>query len=443
VKDRQPEAELAFSFSSLVLPFYLPSILSFLGIGMVLPLLALFARHVGASVATAGLIVGLFGLGSLLSNIPAGLLMTRYGERRVLIAATILEVLFAATLGFTRTPLFLGVLVFFLGATHSVYYVTRIAFFRTIVPGEFRGRALAFIGGSNRLGQFVGPIAGGFIAEVFGFRYLFWIFALLLAVSLVFLVRWVPRIGGVSSSGSLRGVATRESVGRDRTGRAGGEQDDTSADDRGVAIPVHWLKRTVTILRENRRVFSTAAVAIIILQVQRTARQVIIPLLGDAIGLSVSSIGLIFGLMFLLELLLFYPAGMMMDRVGRKATAVPCLLMFVLSFALLPFVTGFASMLVAALVAGVGNGMGSGINMTLSTDFAPSVQPGEFIGVWRFIVDAGTAGGPVLVGAVAGSLSLGAAAAVVAALGLAGAFVMATLVPEPLKRTRSIAGSSP
>lgn len=414
MSNRQPDPARVFSFSTLVLPFYLPSILSFLGIGMVLPLLALFARHVGASVAMAGLIVGLFGLGSLLSNIPAGLLMTRFGERRVLIAATVLETIFAAMLGFARAPLFLAIFVFLLGGTHSVYYVTRIAFFRTIVPGEYRGRALALIGGSNRLGQFIGPIAGGLIAEVFGFRYLFWIFALLLSLSLVFLVRWVPRIDPTHPPGDHD--------------RAGFDGIDLTGAHR------HWLTRTIVILRENRRVFSTAALAIVILQVQRTARQVIIPLLGDAIGLSVSSIGLIFGLMFLLELLLFYPAGVVMDRIGRKATAVPCLLLFVVSFALLPFVTGFGTMLAVALVAGVGNGMGSGINMTLSTDFAPAIQPGEFIGVWRFIVDAGTAGGPVLVGAVAGSLSLGGAAVAVAALGLAGALVMATLVPEPLKR---------
>ncbi len=391
----------AFRLSALVLPFYVPSILSFLGVGMVVPLLALFARHVGASVAEAGFIVGLFGLGHVLFNIPAGLLISRFGMRRTLISATVLEGLLAAALGFVENLVPLAILVFLLGCVHTVYYVTRISFFRALVPASHRGRSLALIGGSNRFGQFLGPIVGGIVAEVFGFRYLFWLFSALMMASLVFLVLWVPRVEP------------------SRSGQTG----------------THWISRTREILRTNARTFLTAGSAIIVLQLLRTARQVLIPLVGEAVGLGVSEIGFVFGMMYLLELLFFYPAGIAMDRFGRKATAVPCLAFFALAFSFLPFVTGFISLLAVSLVAGVGNGLGSGINMTLSTDFAPERNPGEFIGVWRFIVDAGTAGGPFLVGAVAAALSLGGAAVTVAVLGVAGATMMGVFVPEPLHRT--------
>jgi MFS family permease len=118
---------------------------------------------------------------------------------------------------------------------------------------------------------------------------------------------------------------------------------------------------------------------------------VLIPLWGEAIGLDVSQVGIVLGVMFLVELLLFYPAGMVMDRFGREATAVPCLLVFGLGFALIPPTGSYLAFMIASMVAGVGNGLGSGLNMTLSTDFAPPDNPGEFIGVWRFIVDLGTA----------------------------------------------------
>jgi MFS family permease len=48
---------------------------------------------------------------------------------------------------------------------------------------------------------------------------------------------------------------------------------------------------------------------------------------------------------------------------------------------MLPFVHGLPMLMLAVIVAGIGNGLGSGINMTLSTDFTPSVKPGRFIAV--------------------------------------------------------------
>jgi MFS family permease len=162
---------------------------------------------------------------------------------------------------------------------------------------------------------------------------------------------------------------------------------------------------------------------------------VLIPLWGEAIGLDVSQVGIVFGVMFLVELILFYPAGMVMDRFGRKATAVPCLAVFALGFALIPLTGSYLALIIASIVAGLGNGLGSGINMTLSTDFAPPENPEEFIGVWRFVVDLGTTGGPFVVGAIAAAVSLGVSCLAVGALGLAGAAVMRFLAPEPFART--------
>jgi hypothetical protein len=59
---------------------------------------------------------------------------------------------------------------------------------------------------------------------------------------------------------------------------------------------------------------------------------------------------------------------------------------------------------------------------------------GEFIGVWRFIGDAGNAGGPFVISAIAGLAGLGVASLITGGLGLAGAAVMWLFVPETLRR---------
>ncbi|MGD9796786.1 MAG: MFS transporter, partial [Acidimicrobiia bacterium] len=60
---------------------YLPSFIFAVGQGAVIPIVALVAKDLGASVAVAGLVVAGRGLGTLAFDLPAGWLVSRYGER--------------------------------------------------------------------------------------------------------------------------------------------------------------------------------------------------------------------------------------------------------------------------------------------------------------------------------------------------------------------------
>ena len=68
----------------------------------------------------------------------------------------------------------------------------------------------------------------------------------------------------------------------------------------------------------------------------RASRQVVIPLWGSHIGLDPAVISVIFGLSGAVDMLLFYPAGMLMDRAGRNWVAVPSMLMLGIAHFLLP-----------------------------------------------------------------------------------------------------------
>ena len=116
---------------------------------------------------------------------------------------------------------------------------------------------------------------------------------------------------------------------------------------------------------------------------------------------------------------LFYPAGFVMDRWGRKFVAIPCLAILSVGQLLVPLTHEFWSLALVGVLLGFGNGMGSGIVMTLGADFSPAVGRANFLGVWRFIGDVGTAGGPLLVGGIAAIATLGAASVAIGATGLA------------------------
>ncbi|MDX1747733.1 MAG: MFS transporter, partial [Halobacteriales archaeon] len=190
------------------------------------------------------------------------------------------------------------------------------------------------------------------------------------------------------------------------------------------------LRTLLRIFREHRPTFQRTGVVLVTLMVMRASRQAIIPLWGDSIGVGASEISLIFGGSMAMEILMFYPVGMLMDRRGRKWTLVPCMFFLALGIMAIPLSSDLTSLVLVGLGIGLANGLGSGINMTLSSDFSPDVGRSQFLGIWRFVTDIGTTGGPLLVGAVTSIASLAFSAVTVGAVGLVGLVVLIRAVPE-------------
>jgi MFS family permease len=128
---------------------------------------------------------------------------------------------------------------------------------------------------------------------------------------------------------------------------------------------------------------------------------------------------------------MFYPSGIVSDRFGRKAVAVPCIMILSIGHFLLPLSHAFSSLMLVALLLGFGNGMGSGIVMTLGADRAPEVGRASFLAVWRLVSDAGTTAGPLIGAAVIALGSLALAPPVIGVLGIASAGVVAKWLREP------------
>ncbi len=183
--------------------------------------------------------------------------------------------------------------------------------------------------------------------------------------------------------------------------------------------------------REHYRVLASAGLGQFLGQMIRSGRRVVIPLFAaDVIGLDLNQIGLIVTFSAAIDMSMFYPAGVIMDRYGRKFASVPCFAIQALGMALIPFTTSFGTLLLATLVVGFGNGLGSGSMLTLGSDLAPKESMGEFIGMWRLIGDAGQTSAPIVVGRIADAMSLSMATFAIAAAGFGAAAVLALLVPE-------------
>jgi len=393
-----PALPTSVGIRALLPSVYFPTLLFAIGQGAVIPVIALRAvDDLATTVAFAAFVVGLRGIGTMVFDVPAGILIGRVGERYSLVAASLALVAVAGVVAFTTSAWAYAAAIFVMGAALSVWMLARLSYISEKVAVERRGRALSLMGGTQRLGNGVGPVIGGVLGVAFGLEYVFWLFAAL------------------AMAGSIVMVF---SLGKSEASRS---------EDGSV------YRRLVTVVADHQGIFITAGFASICLQVMRAARQAILPLWGSAIGMDAAEIGLLFTLSSIFDVALFYPVGVVMDRFGRKWTGVPSMLVMALAMALIPLADSSSMLLAVGVLSGFGNGLGSGINMTLGADFAPAGNRGEFLGVWRLVGDIGTASGPLVVSAITGAATLGIASVATGGIGLAGALVFIRFVPEPLR----------
>ncbi len=369
-----------------------------------------FAR--GATTAVAALIASLLGIGSLVMNVPSGILANRVGERRAMLAAAGMTVLGLTVcipdLGRGAGSLAcFGFGVLLIGAAGSVFQLARQAYLTEIVPLRMRARALSMLGGTWRLGLFAGPfLAAGAVA--------LWGLGAAYCVSLVAVL--------VAGLVVHRGVDLDLSV----------EHRDASAQ-----------LTTRNILTQHGRVFLTLGTAVLLLCAIRQTRQTVIPLWANHIGLSASSASLIYGVAGAVDALTFYPAGKVMDLYGRRVVAAPSACVLGASFVLMPLTHGAGTLMLVAMIMGFGNGIGSGLVMTMAADVSPRLGRNTFLGVWRELEDVGTGIGPLILSGVTAIASLGAGLAVSGGVGFLAAAALWAWAPKNMGTRRRNANVIP
>ena len=385
------------SRAQLVIAVYLPTTLLALGQGLLLTTLPLYAADFGVSYRLVGVAVAAAALGTLVTDVPAGALLGRLGLRTTMIGGAGLVAVSTLALVFAQSLTEMIAYRVVAGIGTALWGLSRHAYIAEAVPAAQRGRAISVFGGINRIGVLGGPAIGAFVGARFGLTASFLLAGVAATLALVVSVLWLAPV-------ARHGPATRFGTRWQIVGR---------------------------LVRTNGRDLAAASVAQTFAQMIRAGRHFIIPIYGaDALGLDVDTIGLIMTASATVDVLMFVPAGMLMDRFGRKVAAVPSFAVMAVGVALIPAADTALGLWVAALVIGFGNGLGSGTMMTLGADLSPPGATGEFLGVWRLIGDAGAVGGPLVVGAMATGLGLRASALVLAGVGVVATLTLALLVRE-------------
>jgi MFS family permease len=164
----------------------------------------LYLQHLGANPIQIGAILGAVGLVAGAAHIPAGAMADRIGRRPLMISAWIIGTAATWMLALAQSmPLFvIGLLVY--GMTG--YVSAPMSSYVTVARGNWTvGRALTLTGAAYHSGAILGPVIGGMIGQLLGYRqiFLFGAIVFILSTIVIFLISAQPvekqETGGRSS----------------------------------------------------------------------------------------------------------------------------------------------------------------------------------------------------------------------------------------------------
>lgn len=401
-----------FRWQSIAVPAFLPTLLFSIGEGAILPIIPIVASDLGASLAVAGLISAMTMVGVLIGDIPSGWLVSRIGERTAMIGAAFVAIIGLVVAISASTTWQLGIGVLLTGIGTATFALARLAFLTSFVPQQYRARAMSTLGGSFRLGYFIGPFIAAGVIQLTG------------SPTAVF---WVHIAGCIGAAVVLLAL-------KDPSATIGARHAARARPTPGEVLVAEEARGLFQTMWTNRGVLTKLGTGAALIGALRASRAIILPLWAVSIGLGDARTAVIIGIAAGIDFALFYAGGQIMDRFGRLWAAVPSMLGLGLGHLALGFShdlpTNVIWFITVAMFLSVANGIGSGLLMTLGADLADPRDPAQFLGAWRFTGDLGGASAPLLIAAVTAVSSLAIASGVMGVLGLLGAGILLRYVPR-------------
>lgn len=290
----------------------------FLGFHALLPIITPFAISLGASVAVAGVIAGVYSAVNLLGNLGAGYWIDRLGRKLPLVGGLLVvgAALLLYPLATNPQTLFWLRVVHGLGAAlvapASLSYIGDAA-----VPGH-RARAMAVYGAAIGLTTLIGPPLAGVLKDRIGYAPVF------VSLSTLTLAVAVPAY-----------LLTRESLPGEARSEGG---------------------QVRQILARKRLYVAYAATFCLLFSLGTLI--VFVPLAGEVLGFSSARTGLVFAAFALAAILVqVLPVGRLSDRWGREPLIMLGLGLLMGALLLLPGLTSWGTWMGAMLLYGTGFGL--------------------------------------------------------------------------------------
>lgn len=334
-------------------------LVSMIGFGLIIPLLPIYGREMGASGFYLGLLTSLFAITRAMTSFPGGFLADKIGRKKLIAGGLFVYTIVMFLFGISTNLYHLFILRACQGAASGIVWPVAATMVADIVEPKDRGKAMGFFTMMWDAGIAIGPVLGGFLTVAFSIAVPFFVcsaFALISALLIVWRVEETlsQEDRAMKSSPSLSLSIDRFSL-------------------LGISITGFAMAFALGLVHP------------------------LISLFGDEVlGLNEAAIGLIFGVMGVTRFLVKAPSGVIADRIGRKIVALGGFLLNGIFTVAITLSQGLMSMLFFTVIRAIGLGMTMPSINALVTSLTSKENRGKVMGIYSTARNGGLIVGPLL-----------------------------------------------
>ena len=345
--------------------------LGFLDTYLVIPIIALYAAELNASVQIIGLIVGLYSLVNTPANVLFGRLIDRVGYKIPLVLGLIGDAVSMFLYSVCRLPVHMALVRILHGITGATIGPATMSIMAGYSEVKRRGSTMGLYGISMGIATLVGFGLSGILTSRLGYKAVFLSGAALLAIGAI-LSLFLP---GDSSQGNTKTISS-----------------------------ISGLAKAKNLLRKRGLVIAYCSIFAQFFTFGSVVT--LLPLYVKSLGMGASHVGvslIAFAIMFTI---LQFPSGAISDKAGRLIPIVAGLSLGMISLVLLPLTKSF--LLLAAVMAlyGVAFGVLFPSVSALVADHTCPEERGMATGMFHALLTAGVAIGAPVMGWIGGMVGV-------------------------------------
>lgn len=353
------------------------------GHGLIVPILPLYAGSFGVDATMIGLLLAAQSVPRILVNVPAGRLADRHGAHRLLAVAAAIAMVSAAASAAATTFWWLLVSRVLQGIGGAISHTAGLTYTATVSPPASRGRHVATYQGSFLVGIGLGPVIGGSLAQVGGYRAPFVAFSVVAAATALWVMRALPdpRTSAEvvpETPGPGQAAGSKAAAGA-LTGAEAGAGLGWRSPYRNVVVWACVFGFVAAYTRTSTRDFGVVLVA-------------------TEVGAREGIIGAVMALIVLGNVAVLYVAGRMTDRYGARTMIALSWTATAAGMGLFAAAGDFTGLFLAALVYGVAAGIGNPVPAMYIAESVPRQHVGAAMGTYRTLNDFGMVVGPLAMG---------------------------------------------
>jgi len=316
-----------------------------ISMGIVRPMFPLYLANIKMEPSLVGIIVSISMAGMILGESLSGMIADRFGMRLPLLLSTLVcgLTLFGFVLG-TALPLLI-IFSFFWGCFRVIMVGPVRGYMAEAAPPDKRATYIAVSSAILSLSRGVGALPGGIIVDRLGFNWIFYI------------------AGILAIAGSLGVISNKKPT------------------------PMPALKNNDDLSAQTKRKWMPAFILLILIGVFGFINIGIlltyVPLLGtEVMGISATSVGLIFTVNGLATMAFSVPGGIIADKIGKCTTMILGLAICAAAMAGIVWARDFYWVLGLAVVHALGMGLFMTSAIGVLTDFITHGRLATYIGLY-------------------------------------------------------------